>query len=299
LEKIIKIMNNTELDTALNQWFPISAHDLSTRDKIPILKRMMEPIFEGPVLDIGIGTGYLTYRVFGDRPLVCLDLHEPNLRNLMEKIACFSPSLQPMCVVARATQLPFKPGVFKNILCSEVLEHLEDDQAAVNEIARVLSAQGHAVISVPYDGYGFAGFIEAIGIKTVHDFPGPEQHFRRGYDENSLRTMFEKSGLIIRESAFYFRFFTRFLADFISLINLLYQRIKYKRKSWTWSEISEIEGSAAFSVYKSFFRVLWAFSRLDRILQRLRGFGIIVAVAHGRGKASAINLKSSQVSELS
>ena len=276
-------MDNSELDRSLNQWFPISAHDPSTQDRIPHLKRIMEPIGGGPVIDIGVGTGYLTYRVFGDRPIVCLDFHEPNLRKLRDKIACLSLSHQPMCVVGRATELPFKPGVFSNILCSEVLEHLEGDQAAASEIGRVLSRQGRAVISVPYNGLGVTGFLEAMGIKTVHDFPGPEHHFRPGYDENSLRIIFEKNDLIITESEFCFRFFTRLVADTISLANLLYQSIKYKRKSWTWSEMSELEESVAFSVYASFYRILWAFSRLDRLLHRFRGFGIIVAITHGNG----------------
>lgn len=273
-------MNNHKFATSIDHCFRVSTYDLCTQDKIPILKRMMELRGNGPVLDIGIGTGYLTYRVFGDRPIVCLDFHEPNLRNLREKIVRLSPSAHPMCVVARATQLPFKPGVFRNILCSEVLEHLEDDQAAVNEIGRVLSPSGQAVVSVPYNGLGFVSFLEVLRIKTVHDFPGPERHFRPGYDENSLRRIFKKNGLEIKESAYYLRFFTRVIADFISIINILYQRLKYHRKSWTWSEIAEIEGSMAFSAYSAIFRILWAFSRLDRLLQRFRGFGIIVAVAH-------------------
>ncbi len=274
-------MDNHKFATSpLDHYFQVSAHDLSTQDKIPIIKRMIEPICDGPVLDIGVGTGYLTYRIFGVRPIVCLDLHEPNLRNLREKIAHFSPGVQPMCVVARATHLPFKPAVFNNILCSEVLEHLEDDQAAVNEIARVLSPSGRAVVSVPYSGFGFASFLEVLRIKTVHDFPGPERHFRPGYDENSLRRIFKKNGLTIKQSAYYLRCFTRLVTDIISIINILYQRLKYHRKSWTWSEIAEVEGSVAFSVYTSLFRVLWAFSRLDRLLRRFRGFGIIVAVMH-------------------
>jgi len=278
-QKII-LMNIHKFATSIDHYFQVSAYDLCTQDKIPILKRMIGPKCDGPILDIGIGTGYLTYRVFGDRRIVCLDLHEPNLRNLREKIARLSPSIYPMCVVARATHLPFKSAVFRNILCSEVLEHLEDDQAAVNEIGRVLAPSGRAVVSVPYSGLGFASFLEVLRIKTVHDFPGPERHFRSGYDENSLRKVFNKNGLIIKQSAYYLRFFTRLVTDIISIINILYQRLKYHRKSWTWSEIAELEGGMAFSAYVAIFRILWGFSRLDYLLQRFRGFGIIVAVAH-------------------
>ena len=48
-----------------------------------------------------------------------------------------------------AQHLPFKDQVFRNIICSEVLEHLPDPSASLGEIRRVLDDQGMAVISVP------------------------------------------------------------------------------------------------------------------------------------------------------
>ena len=119
---------------------------------------------------------------------------------------------------------------------AKYLEHVEDDRAAVFEMSRVLSPSGRIVISVPYKGLGFASFLEALGIKTVHDFQGPEHHFRPGYDENSIQLLLAANGLKIEQSAFYLRFFTRKIAtDIISLCNLLYQRFIHRRRTWTWS----------------------------------------------------------------
>jgi len=67
-------------------------------------------------------------------------------------------------VEVMAVALPFKAGVFRFILCSEVIEHLENDDAAVQELARVLSKDGRAVITVPYTGMGFrasSNFVES------------------------------------------------------------------------------------------------------------------------------------------
>jgi ubiquinone/menaquinone biosynthesis C-methylase UbiE len=50
---------------------------------------------------------------------------------------------------ADAQNLPFKDRVFNQVLCSEVLEHLLDPSASLQEIARVLDHQGVAIISVP------------------------------------------------------------------------------------------------------------------------------------------------------
>jgi len=50
---------------------------------------------------------------------------------------------------ANAQNLPFKDHTFKQVICSEVLEHLLDPYLSLKEIARILSPQGIAVISVP------------------------------------------------------------------------------------------------------------------------------------------------------
>ena len=41
-------------------------------------------------------------------------------------------------VVADATRLPFRSGVFTHTISSEVLEHIPNDQEAIHELARVL-----------------------------------------------------------------------------------------------------------------------------------------------------------------
>src|SRR5262245_11925677 len=122
--------------------FAISAHDLPTRDKIPIIKDLMNDDGHGLALDLGSGTGYTTYGVFGDRSTVCVDLYLPNLNYYRAKSALSKSIKEPLCVVARLTELPFKPGIFRFVLCSEVLEHLENDEPAVRELARVLANNG-------------------------------------------------------------------------------------------------------------------------------------------------------------
>ena len=183
----------------------------------------------------------------------------------------------PLCVVARLTELPFKADVFKFVLCSEVLEHLEDDAGGAEELARVLSVDGRVVITVPSARWGFSSFLELTGIKTVHDAPGPEHHFRVGYTENGLRKLISCYGLQPEECHYYLRFVTRLATDLITLTNLIIQRLAYHRTSWNWADVAQLENSWAFRFYTWIFPLLWLFTRLDRLLLWMPGFGLVIS----------------------
>ena len=60
------------------------------------------------------------------------------------------------CVVADATRLPFCPGAFSHAISAEVLEHVEDDRAALRELARVLKQNGRLILTFPHRKAYFA-----------------------------------------------------------------------------------------------------------------------------------------------
>lgn len=49
------------------------------------------------------------------------------------------------------TDIPYTDNYFDAILCSYVLEHIEDDRKAMEEILRVLKPDGWAILQVPLD----------------------------------------------------------------------------------------------------------------------------------------------------
>ena len=49
------------------------------------------------------------------------------------------------------TEIPFTPESFDAIICIHVLEHVENDRKAIDELFRVLKPGGWALISVPID----------------------------------------------------------------------------------------------------------------------------------------------------
>ena len=256
----------------------LTAYDLPTRDKIPVIRQLLNVAGPGLALDIGIGTGYTTYSVFDDRPTACVDVDTANLRHYRDRVCSVPGARRPLCVAAEAMALPFKAEAFRFVLCSEVMEHLADDATATRELARVMAADGTAVITVPYTGLGVTSFLGLLRIKTVHDFAGPEYHVRSGYDEASLARLLERHGLRIHRRAYYFRFFTRLATEFVSLAHLCYQRVVHGRRAWTWSDVTASERSPVLRLYARIFPALWAFSRLDRLLTSRRGFGLVAAV---------------------
>jgi len=61
----------------------------------------------------------------------------------------------PHAVVAAAEYLPYRSDQFDTILSHEVLEHVQDDRAAVREMVRVLKPGGRVVIFAPNRWYPF------------------------------------------------------------------------------------------------------------------------------------------------
>ena len=101
----------------------------------------------GVAADIGCGPGVFTsYMSVRAKHLVALDidcasLQRVKFRNRHRSNAHFAATT--------VTSLPFSDNAFETVLFLEVLEHIEDDRAALREIWRVLRPEGRLVISVP------------------------------------------------------------------------------------------------------------------------------------------------------
>jgi len=103
---------------------------------------------KGVILENGCGVGmYLHHlrayagRVFG----LEFDFARARLaRDLSERVVC-----------AAGEGLPFPADSFDLVLSHEVLEHVQDDRRAVEEIARTLKPRGRLVLFVPNRGYPF------------------------------------------------------------------------------------------------------------------------------------------------
>ena len=88
-------------------------------------------------------------------------------------------------VAASLTDIPVKSASFDFILCSEVLEHIDDDASALDELRRVLAPGGWLLISVPTP-------------PAVYD----PNHVREGYTAPDLARMLQDRGFVVVEVAY-------------------------------------------------------------------------------------------------
>ena len=149
---------------------------------------------------------------------------------------------------------------------------MADDRGAAAELTRVLAPQGRMVAEVPNVARGYASYLELLGVTTVHDVPGPEFHHRPGYTPDSLRALFAPLGLrVTRERTFLGRV-GLLLMDTVAAIHLVYERVRFGRSAWTWSDVHQLTDSPIFRIYRLVFPVLFALSKLDALLSRGVGF---------------------------
>ncbi len=148
----------------------------------PALSKSFKDYARGAMLDIGCGVKpyasaaapYVTRHVGLDRPP--------------------SRSAQSRAdLIASAYAVPFQDERFDTILCTDVLEHLEEPLKALHEAFRILTRGGHAIATVPLYWH-------------LHEEP---RDFYR-YTKHGLRYLFERTGFEIIE----IRPLTGFMANY-------------------------------------------------------------------------------------
>lgn len=118
-------------------WWFVSRRELVLR----LVSRL--PMSPAPfLLDIGCGTGATARGLerFGD--VLGVDFSP-------EALACCRTRGLGRLARARAESLPLSDNAADAIVATDILEHIEDDRAALREFLRVLKPGGHAVVTVP------------------------------------------------------------------------------------------------------------------------------------------------------
>ena len=108
------------------------------------------------VLDIGCGEGRHTIRACQESGAVCIgaDFGFTNLITTkgklkfhegLDDLSCRKWALSAMDITA----IPFEDNSFDVVICSEVLEHIPDDNTAVSELIRIVKPGKMLAVSVP------------------------------------------------------------------------------------------------------------------------------------------------------
>jgi SAM-dependent methyltransferase len=102
----------------------------------------------GHVLENGCGVGiYVEHLIPYSGQVIGLEYDFPRARQAHVR--------SPHILCAAGEKLPFPSDFFDLILSHEVLEHVQDDAAALREMVRVLRPGGRMLIFVPNRGYPF------------------------------------------------------------------------------------------------------------------------------------------------
>ena len=108
------------------------------------------------VLDLGCGTGRHTSAVARLKQVIAIgldinlaDAREAKKRLLYEQELGVQGGGVWGILVADVTALPFKDNAFDCVICSEVLEHVPRQDAAIHEATRIVRPGKDLVISVP------------------------------------------------------------------------------------------------------------------------------------------------------
>ena len=148
------------------------------------------------VLEVGAGVGNMTRVMFG-RSLIYATDNDIRYVHMLQNRFSRNPSIQVGTLdLASPEMLALQPMDFDTVVCLNVLEHVEDDIRALQQMHDVVAPGGHVLLFVPADQKLFGTMDVQVG------------HYRR-YSLEGLRDAIESVGLAT-ERIFYFNPFGRF-----------------------------------------------------------------------------------------
>ncbi len=147
------------------------------------MAEVIQPFIGPHVLELGAGIGNLTQHFSRGRlSYVATDIDPEHLARLRTRYQS-RPNLQVRhCdITVPGDFVPFA-GRMDTVICLNVVEHIADDQRALEQIASTLKPGGNAIVLVPQGQSVFGSLDEVLG------------HHRR-YSEEDLRRKMEGAGL--------------------------------------------------------------------------------------------------------
>jgi ubiquinone/menaquinone biosynthesis C-methylase UbiE len=241
-------------------------YSLTTRLKEEYILEHMKPQKGDTILDVGCGNGFFSnlFSSKKDCKVVGIDF---SLRSLKVANKWYGGKY----VQGNALELPFKRGSFTKILLTDVIEHLTDDEKALDEIRRVSRTGASVVITTPALEGPFTGL--PLNRLFHNDTASPEYHIKDGYSIQQMKTLLRKKGIELISVDYSTIFFAEIMIELLKLIYYL-----NKGSLRTQADVNDIMNDKLFRIYKFFFPMLLKFSKIEeRTLGKfLRGHVLIV-----------------------
>lgn len=159
----------------------------------------------GRALEVGPGSGiYLPVLAEVAASVTASDIEQAYLCRARD-IAADLPSLE--CVLDDITATSLSPGIYDLILCTEVIEHIEDSQAALAGLASLLAPGGRLILTTPqrYSTLELCGKIAFLPgviqlVRLVYREPVLATGHINLLTEKALRRQIEAAGLEVVSS---------------------------------------------------------------------------------------------------
>jgi ubiquinone/menaquinone biosynthesis C-methylase UbiE len=143
----------TDEDDQIFGWDPRTRHRTET-----VRATLLSNVPKGScVLDVGCGLGDVLEGLVDEYSCFGIDFAESNVKRATRRLKNKAVLKQ-----GSAYALPFDDASMDAIISLEVLEHLEDDRAALLEMLRVLRPDGSLLLAVPYTYY-WSSYLELMG----------------------------------------------------------------------------------------------------------------------------------------
>ena len=258
----------------MEEWqLQIYKKSLKKKEKIDLLLGSLADLSGKTCLEVGCARGTVSHflRTKGGT-WVHADTDRSNVRAAVTLVKDRVLQIPP-------NVLPFADATFDVIVSLDYLEHVQDDQASMQELRRVLKPGGDLLISTPTTGSGFVLNKVKPAIGLTLDKYG---HVREGYDLRDLSHRLNEQGYDILSSCTYSRFFTEFVEmginfAFVKLLGKDMEGDAEKRDGniTIGSKESFQQHSGSMKLYSLAYPFIYAFTRLDKLLP-FQGYALMI-----------------------
>ena len=154
------------------------------------LWEMIAPHVGRRVLEIGSGQGLMTTYLAARERLVATDI-DPDYIALLRRQFAGRPNVEIRTLdLARLAENGLPAESFDTLVCANVLEHVEDDRAALRGMRRLVAPDGRVVLIVPALRALYGSIDEAIG------------HHRR-YTRDEITSKLAEAGLTVEHVSYF------------------------------------------------------------------------------------------------
>ena len=164
----------------------------------------------GKTLDLGSGEGIWMMELSKRKAdMYGVDISFDALKNT-QNILIANNSI-PKIVQGDAQRPPFKSNSFDQIICLDVLEHVEDPGRIFAEANRCLKKHGQFIITVPNELY----LIKSVLPFDLRKHAKAMGHVGAGINYDRLKKLAEKNGLVITDYNYFGKTFSRMLIELL------------------------------------------------------------------------------------